>query len=282
MSLRFPTACRIAVLFMLTLAWAAAAPSAGPTAGELYKNSFGMEFVLIPPGTFMMGSPQSEAHHEKDETQHAVTITKPFYMQTTEVSVAQWQAIMGTRIAGRARDGQMPMTRVSWFDAQKFIKRLNERGQGLYRLPSEAEWEYACRAGSTTAYTWGAELTCEQAMYGNNSLKSQECIPYAQTRGLRADGPAPVGSYPPNAWGLFDMHGNVWEWCQDWYSPYPVEAVSDPAGPPEGNHRVRRGGSWFKDSWLCRSANRNFGHPASRYATLGFRVVREVAAEVDR
>jgi formylglycine-generating enzyme required for sulfatase activity len=156
-----------------------------------------------------------------------------------------------------------------------FVEKLNALKEGTYRLPTEAEWEYACRAGSQQSFTWGNTNECAWAMYGNNSIKSEECIPYIKSRGLPVDGPAPVKSYPPNAWGLYDMHGNVWEWCFDWYGAYPPQAVSDPKGPDSGAEKVRRGGSWFKDGWLCRSANRNFGHPASRYRTLGFRIVRE-------
>jgi len=241
-----------------------------------FWNSVGMEFVLIPAGTFLMGSPADEPFRNPDEVQHQVTITKPFYLQRTEVTRQQWGALMGGKPFG-SRDGDdLPVVKVSWHSSMRFIEKLNAVGEGTYRLPTEAEWEYACRAGSQEAFTWGKNISCGQAMYGNNSLKSKECLEYAKKRGLPMDGPAPVKSYPPNAWGLYDMHGNVWEWCSDWYGDYPQHAVSDPAGPDSGKLRVRRGGSWFKGSWLCRSANRNFSHFASRYRTLGFRVVREV------
>ena len=182
---------------------------------------------------------------------------------------------MGRKFFGGREKGNLPVVKVSWFDCADYLEKLNKRNEGKYRLPTEAEWEYACRAGSKEAYTWGKEISCDKAMYCNNSLKSESCIPYVKEKGLPVDSPAPVESYAPNAWGLYDMHGNVWEWCADWYAPYPTGPVSDPAGPDSGTERVRRGGSWFKEGWLCRSANRNFAHPPSRYRTLGFRVVRE-------
>jgi sulfatase modifying factor 1 len=239
------------------------------------QNSFGMEFVWIPAGTFTMGSPVDELHRNRDEPQHPVTITKPFYMQTTEVTLNQWRALMGRRLFGGMTGGDKPVVKVSWYECMRFIEKLNTLNEGVYRLPTEAEWEYVCRAGSQQPFTWGKTIECARAMYGNNSLKSEECLLYIKSRGLPTDGPAPVKAYPPNAWGLYDMHGNVWEWCSDWYGDYPLHAISDPKGPDSGTVKVRRGGSWFKDGGLCRSANRNFGHPASRYGTLGFRVVRE-------
>jgi formylglycine-generating enzyme required for sulfatase activity len=155
----------------------------------------------------------------------------------------------------------------------KFIKKLNAQKGGGYRLPTEAEWEYACRAGTPTAYSWGNRIDCSRAMYGNNSRKSGECLKYLKSREMAVDGSAPVKSYPPNAWGLYDMHGNVWEWCIHWHGDYPARAVTDPIGPDSGTRKIRRGGSWFGDAYSCRSANRNFGHPASRYRTTGFRLV---------
>ena len=241
-----------------------------------FRNSLGMEFVLIPAGTFTMGSPVAEPFRNSDEVQHQVTITKLFYLQTTEVTQGQWRALMGGKVFGPPGTGDIPVTKVSWHTCIRFIEKLNALKEGTYRLPTEAEWEYACRAGSKQAYTWGKTISCSRAMYGNNRRKAKECLEYIKKRGLPMDGPAPVKSYPANEWGVYDMHGNVWEWCADWYGDYPHYAVIDPHGAGSGSMRVRRGGSWFKDGWWCRSANRNFGHPASRYRTLGFRVVREV------
>jgi formylglycine-generating enzyme required for sulfatase activity len=256
-------------------------PASAFSAEKTVINSLGMEFVLIPAGTFVMGSPIDEPHRHRDEVQHEVTITKPFYMQTTEVTLKQWRDLMGAKFFGLWRwrwrgEGDMPKVKVSWFDAVDFIEELNERKEGIYRLPTEAEWEYATRAGSTTAYTWGKDIECSKAMYSNNSLKEGNCVEHVIAKGLTEDQPAPVRRYPPNAWGLYDMHGNVWEWVQDWYGEYPTTAVVDPKGPDSGTIRVRRGGSWFRFGWSCRSANRNTSHPGSKYNTLGFRVVREV------
>jgi formylglycine-generating enzyme required for sulfatase activity len=247
-------------------------------AGEReWENSLGMEFVLIPAGSFDMGSPPGEPHRNGDEIQHKVTISRPFYMQTTEVTLKQWWEVMGKKFFGRRKGKEnSPVVKVSWFDCIEFIEKLNRMGEGIYRLPTEAEWEYACRAGTTSAYFWGENIDCSKAMYSNNPRKSDTCSDFVISRGLKVGCPAIVKSFPPNGWGLYDMHGNVWEWCRDFYGQYPKRAVVDPKGPGEGKERVRRGGSWFKDGWLCRSANRNMGHPASKYDTLGFRLVREI------
>ena len=254
-------------------------PASGRCDEKLFTNSLGMDFVLIPPGTFMIGSPPDEAHRNKDEIQHQVNLSKPFYMQSTEVTLKQWRALMGKRFFGlfkRRGKANYPIVRVSWFDCIEFIEKLNALNEGFYRLPTEAEWEYASRAGSKEAYSWGKGIDCTKAMYSNNTLKSADCIEYVKSRGLATDSPAPVKSYPSNAWGLYDMHGNVWEWVQDWHGDYPHSAVVDPKGPETGTERVRRGGSWFGYGWLCRSANRNWAHPATKHNTLGFRVVREI------
>ncbi len=242
-----------------------------------YTNTLGMTFVLIPSGTFIMGSPPEEPFRGSSETRHQVTISKPFYMQTTEVTVKQWRSVMGHRKLVFQKDSDnMPVTRVSWFDCMKFIERLNRMGQGKYRLPTEAEWEYAARAGTSSAYSWGDTIDCDKAMYGNNRLKNNECQRYIKSKGLQFDRPAPVKSYSPNPWGLYDMHGNVWEWCSDRYGEYKKTPAIDPKGPESGSMRIRRGGSWFKYGYFCRSANRSFGHPATRYQTTGFRIVREI------
>ena len=254
-------------------------PARGLCAEKAFINSIGMEFVLIPAGAFMMGSPPEEPSRNKDEVQHQVTISKPLYMQATEVTLKQWRALMGKRFFGlfkRRGKGNKPIVKVSWFDCVDFIKKLNALNEGIYRLPTEAEWEYASRAGSQEAYSWGKDIDCTKAMYSNNTVKSEDCLDYVRSRGLATDSPAPVKSYPPNAWGLYDMHGNVWEWVQDWYGGYPPTAVVDPQGVETGTERVRRGGSWFKYGRACRSANRNFAHPATKHNTLGFRVVKEV------
>ena len=271
----------VSVFIFLLLLIQIILPDNGLSAEKRFANSIGMEFALIPAGTFVMGSPPDEPRrNKKDEDQHQVTISKPFYMQTTEVTLKQWRAVMGKKFFGLFRrkkgKGNKPIVKVSWFDSVKFIEKLNALNEGTYRLPTEAEWEYAARAGSQTAYSWGKDIDCTKAMYSNNTLKSDDCVDYVKSRGLEADGPAPVKSYPPNAWGLYDMHGNVWEWVQDWYAKDYPDVVVDPKGVESGKERVRRGGSWFKFGRACRSANRNFAHPATKHNTLGFRVVREV------
>jgi len=242
-----------------------------------YTNTSGMAFVLISSGTFTMGSPTDEPHRGNSEVRHQVTISRPFYMQTTEVTEKQWRSIMGRRkMLFQKGTENMPVTRVSWFDCMKFIERLNRLGQGKYRLPTEAEWEYAARADTSTAYSWGDTIDCKKAMYGNNRLKNDACQLYYRSINLQIDRPAPVKTFKPNPWGLYDMHGNVWEWCMDRYGDYRNKSVTDPKGPESGKTRIRRGGSWFKYGYSCRSANRSFGHPATRYRTTGFRLVREI------
>jgi len=154
------------LLALLTAAWMSETPSvfAEDTISQ-WKNSLDMEFVLISAGTFVMGSPPNEQHRDPDETVHEVTLSTPFFMQTTEVTLAQWWKVMGKKFFGRRKGApDLPVVRVSWFDCQEFIQKMNQRGEGTYRLPTEAEWEYACRAGTTTAYSWGNELECGMAM----------------------------------------------------------------------------------------------------------------------
>ena len=238
---------------------------------KTFSNSLGMEFVLIPAGSFVMGSPLDEPNRDASEIQHKVTISKPFYIQATEVTVQQWRALMGKKFFSRKKGSDnMPVVRVSWHDAMAFIVKLNRLNEGAYRLPTEAEWEYACRAGSTTAYSWGNTIDCSRAMYGNKPLKQGDCLDFNKSMKFKVNSPAPVKSYPPNAWGLYDMHGNVWEWCQDIFGDYDTNVST------LRTIRVRRGGSWFKYGYSCRSANRAYAHPSSRLQTTGFRVVREV------
>ena len=196
-----------------------------------------LEMVLIPAGKFKMGSPESEMGHSKAETQHEVTLTKPFYMGKYEVTQEQWESVMGKNPSD-TKGGKLPVTQVSWEDCQEFIKKLNAKTKGGYRLPTEAEWEYSCRAGTTTAYSFGDEITPKDANYFDSKI----------------DKPVAVGSYKPNAFGLYDLHGNVWEWCEDWYGDYPAGAVTDPKGPAKGEDRVLRGGSFLNYVSQARSS----------------------------
>jgi formylglycine-generating enzyme len=239
-------------------------------------NHLGMTFIRVAPGTFLMGSPDTEKHRTSNETQHQVRIKNAFYLQQTEVTLEQWRAVMGKswfiRREGTART---PVTRVSFYDVEKFIRKLNKKGSAQYRLPSEAEWEYACRAGTTAAYSWGNDIDCSKAMYANNPKKLGDCCDYYRSVGLPVNGPAPVGSFAPNPWGFHDMHGNVWEWCADVYTEDIRTPGSDTRDFLSTRPRVRRGGSWFKYGFYLRSANRAYAHPGSRFQTTGFRLVLE-------
>ena len=247
-----------------------------PVPGQepVVENRLGMEFVLIPAGAFVMGSPIEEAHRDVSEVRHQVTISQPFYLQRTEVTVDQWRSVMGRRWFARKRGaGDMPVVKVSWHDCQKFIHKLNRLTGDQYRLPTEAQWEYAARAGSSAAYFWGNQIDCSRAMYANNPMKHDDCVAAFSRSGMKPGQPAPVGSFAPNAWGLYDMHGNVWEWCEDQFDRYDTVSTVDPYETESGRDRVRRGGSWFSPGYSCRSANRAYGHPMSRIQNTGFRLV---------
>jgi|RhiMetdeSRZDD1v2_1073273.scaffolds.fasta_scaffold21957_3 formylglycine-generating enzyme required for sulfatase activity len=221
-------------------------------------NSLGMQFALIPAGEFQMGSTSGDNDERPVRT---VRIGKPFYLGIHEVTQSQWEAVMGNNPSQFKGDANRPVETVSWEEVQKFIGKLNTKEGGTkYRLPTEAEWEYAARAGSTTAYSFGDDSSQlgKHAWFGGNAGNTTH----------------PVGTLQPNAWGLYDMYGNVWEWVQDWYGKYTVESVTDPQGPASGSHRVGRGGSWFHDARNCRSADRYHDAPGFRSVNLGFRLLR--------
>ncbi len=265
----------------------------GPTAPEpattatVITTPSGIRMVRIPEGTFVMGSPESEPGRDGDEIQHEVTLSRPFYLGVTEVTQGQWRAVMGENPSRfRACGDSCPVEMVSWRDAVIFCNRLSEL-EGLraayatektvtnwdatadgYRLPTEAEWEYACRAGTTSPFWTGDCLSTGQANYnGNHPL---EGCPKGENR----ERTVVVGSFEPNAWGLHDMHGNVWEWCWDRYGPYPSTPVVDPSGPKWGSSRVLRGGGWHYHAFCSRSANRDDGGPDMHYIMVGFRLAR--------
>ncbi|MBR3583655.1 MAG: formylglycine-generating enzyme family protein [Kiritimatiellae bacterium] len=252
----------------------------GPKAGTVKTISLPggatMEMVWCPPGTFKMGTPGNErperpeeeedwdAKHEKP---HKVTLSKGFWMAKTEVTQGQWKSVMGRNPSKYQNGDNQPVEEVSWEDCQEFCKKA---GNGL-RLPTEAEWEYACRAGSTTAYSWGDALNGDKAACNGN-------IPHgfgSKQFGPRSFQPKPVGSYAPNAWGLYDMHGNVSEWCADLFGPYPDGAVTDPKGAADGERPVLRGGCWANSAWKCRSAYRT--DYASWTESTGFRPVCSIS-----
>ena len=226
-------------------------------AGVPAANSIGMRFVPIPAGTFTMGDADNGPTHK-------VTLTKPFELGQHEVTQEQYEQVMG-KTPSMFKGRQNPVDRVSWDDAVEFCRKLSElpgekSAGSAYRLPTEAEWEYACRAGTKTEYSFGdsdSELG-DYAWYNKNSGGT----------------PHPVGQKKPNAWGLYDMHGNVWEWCQDWYGKYPSGSTTDPTGAASGSLRVPRGGSWSSTARSARSAYRRRFSPDSRVGYVGFRVLR--------
>ena len=227
------------------------------------QNSIGMEFMLIEPGTFEMGSPETEPGRKDDETLRTVTITQPFYLGKYEVTQGQWQAVMGNNPSRFPSCGQnCPVERVSWEDVQEYIRELNRReGTEGYRLPTEAEWEFAARGGQESrGYVYA----------GSDRL---------DLVGWCADGSDvgsshPVGQKRPNELGLYDMSGNVLEWVQNWLGPYPSGALTNPRGPSTGDHRIVRGGSWRRPARWCRAAHYASAAPSTRYVALGFRLAR--------
>lgn len=244
--------------------------------------------VLIKGGIFDMGSPISENRREKDEMQHRVTISS-FHMGVHEVTQKEYRDLMGSD-PSQFKGDNLPVENVSWYDAVTYCN-ARSAAEGLnpayvvsgtgdtrrvvwnreangYRLPTEAEWEYACRAGTTTPFSTGGNVTVEQANY--YGTYPYDGYPSGQYRSRTV----PVGSFSPNAWGLYDMHGNVWEWCWDWYGPYVDGAVADPAGAASGTYRVNRGGGWNDFGRHLRSAYRAAYPPENKTFNLGFRIAR--------
>ncbi|MGD0090686.1 MAG: bifunctional serine/threonine-protein kinase/formylglycine-generating enzyme family protein [Planctomycetota bacterium] len=217
-----------------------------------------LELVLVPPGSFKMGSPETERGRAPDETEHEATITTAFYMGKFPVTQEQYEAVVWKN-PSLYKGPRNPVERVSWEDANEFCRKLRAKKAKNVRMPTEAEWEYACRADSPARFYCGDTIEHLNAMgwcFANSGSS-----------------PHPVGQKRPNAWGLFDMHGNVWQWCQDWYGQYPAGAVSNPPGAASGEYRVLRGGSWLSYPWICRAAIRLKLAPATRDFNLGFRIV---------
>lgn len=229
-----------------------------------FRNSIGVELRLVPAGVFRMGAADGE---EDEKPAHDVRLTKPFYLGVTEVTNAQWKRVMGS-VPSEWKEDDLPVENVSWEDAVEFCRKLSELPQEkaarrIYRLPFEAEWEYSCRAGTTTKYSFGdnAAFLSEHGWFEGNS-------------GGKAH---PVAQKQPNARGFYDMHGNVYEACYDWFGPHPSQLATDPQGPPAGTLRVHRGGSCRDNTWFCRTANRDSFGPSSRDRHLGFRVALSTA-----
>lgn len=245
-------------------------------------NRFGMKFKYVQPDVFMMGTPVNEPGRDSDETLHQVTLTRAFMMQTTEVTQGQWKAVLSeAKTKGLSTQGlkmtpayfkqcgdDCPVESVSWVEVNTWIKILNQLDQSVYSLPTEAQWEYAARSDSASAFAIG-EIT---------ETDYTTVDPVLDIIGWyfgNADGKThPTAKKAPNLWGLYDMHGNVWEWCVDWYDDYRPGNATDPVGPGEGIYRVLRGGGWVDSAAECRAGNRFRGDPVTRGSGVGFRLIR--------
>jgi formylglycine-generating enzyme required for sulfatase activity len=250
-------------------------------------NAIGMKLTLIPAGKFLMGSPAGEEERDAEELQHEVEISKPFYIGVYEVTQGQYEKVKEKNTAFFRQGQDFPMDQVRWPDAMDFCRKLSaladEKKAGrVYRLPTEAEWEYACRAGTTTVFHFGDALSSKEANFKGS-------FPYGgAAKGFFLQKTAKVGSYGPNAWGLYDMHGNVAEWCSDYYDPdfYKNSPKQDPKGPANGVlktdfhnefYRVVRGGCWLDEARACRAAYRFRLQATEPYRWVGFRVVCDVS-----
>jgi uncharacterized protein (TIGR02996 family) len=244
-----------------------------------------MAFSFIPPGSFLMGSPEGEeARNNSLETQHRVILTQGYWLGIHPVTRGQWQAVMGSNPGDARGQNDLPVDGVSWDDCQEFIEHLGRKTGKRFCLPTEAEWEHACRAGTTTPFFFGETISAAQASYDGNYTygeskegvyrqKISEIVSRLVLQTRPAPNTTPIGSFPANAWGLYDMHGNVREWCSDWNGPYPAEEVKDPQGCDDEFGRVLRGGFWYDGPWSCRSACRLGCDPGRRVEGCGCRVL---------
>lgn len=248
----------LAVLVVIAVCGCKAKPDTEP--GNVIENSIGMRLAYIPAGEFMMGSEVDEKGRQDEEYQHTVKLTKAFRIGVTEVTQAQWREVMGNNPSNFKGD-DLPVEKISWNSVTAFCKKVSEKEGKTYRLPTEAEWEYACRAGASGAFGGTGNID-EMGWYEGNSEQKTH----------------PVGTKQPNAWGLYDMHGNVSEWCSDYYEPeYPDGEVVDPIGPEKGKYRVVRGGSWGYFSRSARCAARSSAPGSYQLKQTGFRIIMEVS-----
>jgi formylglycine-generating enzyme required for sulfatase activity len=282
------------VLALLVAGRTMAQPAPPTGAGRSPRDDVGrghLEFVMVPAGTFQMGSPETEWGSRNDETRHQVTIANPFYLARYEVTQAQWAAITGNNPSFLYNCPDCPVESISWFEAVNFCNALSRKmgfpvaytirdtlvtwdhtSDGL-RLPTEAEWEYACRAGTATVFNTGECLGTEQANY--LGYDPQKGCPKGMWRGQAIE----VGSFPPNQWDLDDMHGNISEWCWDRHGFQTTAAATDPRGPDRGGERIIRGGNWHELGRNCRSAARQKAFPVQRFTHVGLRLARSMPRE---
>jgi len=234
-------------------------------------NSVGMEFVLLPPGTFVMGTLPGEPTRESCEIPHRVTLTRAFWLGVSPVTQRQWETVMSSNPSDPQQDN-CPVGEVSFEQCQEFCVELSKKTGQRHRLPTEAEWEPACRAGTTTAFSFGDTISTDRA---NCGVSSNRLMPRSEKgrQNARSNGTTPAGTFPPNSFGLYDMHGNVWEWCQDWYADYPNREQVDPEVRKKTRNRVMRGGCWSSPPSVCRSGSRNSWEPEQRHSDVGFRIV---------
>jgi formylglycine-generating enzyme required for sulfatase activity len=261
----------ILILSLLASAWLTAQENRKKPESKriTLPGGIAMEFVRIHLGSFLMGSEDAEFGRAADEgPRRKVRISRPFFLGRFEVTQAQWKAVMGNNPSAfrlQPHADRLPADMITWNDAMDFVSKINQLGIGRFRLPTEAEWEYACRAGTTTPYYWGND-------------RSQATLSKYAWGYSRAEGKShPVGTLLPNAWGLYDMTGNVWEWCSDWFQPYDSSDTLDPGGLETGERKIYRGGSWYNEPEALRSANRH-GHAPKGNGGLnaGFRLVMEI------
>jgi formylglycine-generating enzyme required for sulfatase activity len=274
--------------------------SSAPSGGwsDEYKTTK-MVFRRIPAGTFVMGSPKSEPGHNPEEVRHDVTLSSAYYIGVFEVTQKQWELVAGAQPSWFRKQGDTrPVEAVSYedirgegrgsswpeddgVDSYSFLGRLRSKTGVPFDLPTEAQWENACRAGTETALGTGEDIGGDRkddamgrvARYAGSVRKSLVGLSKSQVTGIATDcGTAAVGSYEPNAWGLYDMHGNVWEWCRDWYGDYDLSDATDPVGIKKGARRIERGGSWYDQAGWCRSATRTGAYPYMSNGNLGFRL----------
>lgn len=234
---------------------------------EFEVNGIVQRMRWIQPGNFLIGSPEDEPERSSDELQHEVVLTQGFWLADTACTQALWQAVIGEN-PSCFRGAKRPVENISFKDCERFLVQINQLRSLELQLPTEAQWEYACRAGMETPFLFGETITVEQVNY-DDDYPYQGC-----EKGKYRKETVDVKTLPANQWGLYEMHGNIWEWCSDWYGPYNKGRIVNPVGPETGEARVLRGGSWVDLARYCRSAFRYALRPGKRYESCGFRISR--------